>query len=66
MGEIIAFPSQRRAQRPEAHPSAGEANILFFLGVRYVRMDDPPAPESDSSSATGAAANRIKKRKRRA
>jgi hypothetical protein len=66
MGEIIAFPSQRPTQRTGAHLSAGEVKILFFLGVRYVRMDDPPMPATDSSPATGAAANRIRKRKRRA
>jgi hypothetical protein len=66
MGEIIAFPSERRARRLGTLPAAGEVKILFFLGVRYQRMDDPPLPESNSPLANGSAASRMKKRKRRA
>jgi hypothetical protein len=45
MGEIIAFGARSRAAAPP--PAPGEAQILFFLGVRYVR-DEPtkPAPRA--------------------
>lgn len=40
MGEIIAFrhAARRAGKTVEAPP--GGAQILFFLGVRYSRMDD--------------------------
>ncbi len=68
MGKIIAFPSgDGRMPRPETSRRAGsEAEILFFLGVRYQRVDDPPIPESTAPLASGGAAARHRKRKRRA
>lgn len=69
MGKIIAFPSGdgRPLRRPETSRRAGsEAEILFFLGVRYQRVDDPPIPESTAPLASGGAAARHRKRKRRA
>lgn len=40
MGEIIAFrPGARRAIKSVEAPPGG-AQILFFLGVRYIRMDE--------------------------
>lgn len=65
MGEVIAFDtSARRAQR-SAEPATGEAQILFFLGVRYMRMEEPhdPAPRR---AAGGGAKPSGGKRKRRA
>lgn len=66
MGQIIAFqPRETRAKRA-ATPEAEGAQILFFLGVRYLRLDENApasggqAPECDSS-AGGA-----RKRRRRA
>ncbi|HEY8261625.1 MAG TPA: hypothetical protein VIG55_10475 [Methylosinus sp.] len=56
MGEIIAFGARSRAAaRP---PAAGEAQILFFLGVRYVR--DEPTKRSPRARGGGG------KRKKRA
>jgi hypothetical protein len=44
MGEIIAFGARSRAAaRP---PAAGEAQILFFLGVRYVRDEPKRSPRA--------------------
>jgi hypothetical protein len=44
----------------------GEAQILFFLGVRYSRMEDPPNATSGAPVATGGETVRGKRRKRRA
>jgi hypothetical protein len=38
MGDLIAFRSQRPSH--EARPSGAGAEILFFTGVRYQRMND--------------------------
>lgn len=50
MGKVIAFQPRTRARNDVQQR---EAQILFFLGVRYVRVDDAsvneaakPAPES--------------------
>lgn len=65
MGEVIAFQTNaKQAQRAAATP-AGDAQILFFLGVRYVRADDPSTyatqtPEARNTPSGG------KKRRRRA
>jgi hypothetical protein len=41
MGKIIAFPAEtRRIAGARTPPPEGEAQILFFLGVRYSRLDD--------------------------
>jgi hypothetical protein len=40
MGEVIAFRKSARPSRRASEPPTGDAQILFFLGVRYVRMDD--------------------------
>ena len=40
MAQIIPLQSRARASRPEP-PHQGGAQILFFLGVRYMRMEDP-------------------------
>lgn len=64
MGEVIAF---RRREKPSRHSHAapaGDAQILFFLGVRYMRMDDPLdgfAPQTPASGKPGG-----RKRKSRA
>ena len=39
MGEIIAMTGPQRSVRRDASPEGAE--ILFFTGVRYVRMADP-------------------------
>ncbi len=39
MGELLAFRAQERASR-SVSPRAEEAEILFFTGVRYMRVED--------------------------
>ncbi|QGM44633.1 hypothetical protein [Methylocystis heyeri] len=65
MAQIISLQSRPRPARSAATPS-GEAEILFFLGVRYMRAEEPfltPGGEPEAHGAHGAGA---KKRKRRA
>ncbi len=65
MARIILL--QSRARQPRlASPPKGGAQILFFLGVRYMRTEEPfvtpgGAPEADGGHGAGT-----KKRKRRA
>lgn len=53
MAQIIDLESIRRT-RPtrETSPSAG-AEILFFLGVRYERMDAPAKPTGPAAGGIG-------------
>lgn len=47
MGELILFrPRPGRILQKDA-PQSREAQIMFFTGVRYERMIDPPAPADD-------------------
>lgn len=62
MGEIIAFPSNAR-RAPPAPPFPFEAQILFFLGVRYMRLDDAA---TKGAPHRGGEAGGGKKRKKRA
>jgi len=62
MGEIIAFSFKARPAAA-APPIVGEARILFFLGVRYVR---PEGTAPNAPSGMGGAASGGRKRKRRA
>jgi hypothetical protein len=39
MGELISFQREARRRLTTAPPD-GEAQILFFTGVRYCRVDD--------------------------
>lgn len=65
MGEIIAFPANARpANAARTPPPGGAARILFFLGVRYVRLDD--ATTTNAPHERGGEAGRGKKRRRRA
>ena len=66
MGEVIAFKASAKHARRAATPPDGDAQILFFLGVRYMRMDEwmnlsARAPDSRGGQPTGG-----KKRRRRA
>ncbi len=66
MGEIIAFPANAKpAEAARTPPHEGEARILFFLGVRYLRFDDATTT-TDAPHERGGEAGRGKKRKRRA
>jgi hypothetical protein len=67
MGEIISFPSNKGRLRRAAAPStAGEAKILFFMGVRYVKFDDSAIARSEPALKSRNATTRNRKRKRRA
>ncbi|HEY8066461.1 MAG TPA: hypothetical protein VIF40_17320 [Methylosinus sp.] len=54
MGEIIAFSSKARPAAA-APPLVGGAQILFFLGVRYVRQEDAADAAKESAAAKDAA-----------
>ncbi len=62
MCEIVPF---RIVGRPRAagSPPEGPAQILFFLGVRYVRHDDGADGPKDSASE-GGASRKGRRRKR--
>ncbi|TDX67131.1 hypothetical protein EDE12_101673 [Methylosinus sp. sav-2] len=62
MGELIAFSSRARSAAV-APPIVGEAQILFFLGVRYVRPEDAA---TKTPGGGGKATGGGRKRKRRA
>ncbi|MCI4680540.1 hypothetical protein K9U39_04005 [Rhodoblastus acidophilus] len=61
MGEIVPF---RIASRPRAvdAPPQGPAQILFFLGVRYVRDDGEKGGPKNRKSDAGARRTRRGKR----
>ncbi|MCC3247002.1 hypothetical protein LG047_17035 [Methylocystis sp. WRRC1] len=42
MGEVIAFRTRIKDAPNRAEPFNGDAQILFFLGVRYMRMEETP------------------------
>ncbi len=74
MAQVIPLQSRARLARP-ATQLKGSAQILFFLGVRYVRMEEPFAAldrrggECDSpvgADMHGGSLGGGKKRKRRA
>ncbi|MBU3890670.1 MULTISPECIES: hypothetical protein [Methylosinus] len=62
MGELIDF-SARARPAAAAPPIVGEAQILFFLGVRYVR---PEEAATKTPGGGGKASSGGRKRKRRA
>ncbi len=62
MAEIIPLPSGARAARLAPPPPPEGAQILFFLGVRYCRIEEPQHPvEKPRGEDDGG-----KKRRRRA
>lgn len=65
MGQVIAFrPRAKTLQQPPA-AMAGGAQILFFLGVRYSRMEEdrnhPASREPDQDSGQGGGRKRRKR-----
>lgn len=64
MGEVIAFQMREKVSRRASTPPSGDAQILFFLGVRYMRMDDLPGALETHTS--GGRPRGGRKRKRRA
>ncbi|HXY58467.1 MAG TPA: hypothetical protein VEH76_07790 [Methylocystis sp.] len=61
MAQIISL-EQRAQGRRHAAPIDGGGQILFFLGVRYTRMEEPPLHMLPSEPSEGGG----KKKKRRA
>jgi hypothetical protein len=66
MGQIIAFQTRSHEARRAPPPPGGEAQILFFLGVRYLRMEDSQPSAGGLAPDSGDRSNGGKKRKRRA
>jgi hypothetical protein len=62
MGEIVAFRKREKASRRASEPPTGDAQILFFLGVRYMRVEEPPETLTPVASGAG----RSRKRRGRA
>ncbi len=62
MGEIVPFHKARRL-RAAVNPPAGSAEILFFLGVRYVRHEDT-ADSSKKQNTERRAPGRARRKKR--
>jgi hypothetical protein len=55
MGELIMFqPREGRVSRSRADAVNAGAQIMFFTGVRYERMADPPALAAADSGAPPA------------
>jgi hypothetical protein len=64
MSNIIAFPSDAKRKRSAGPPRPNcEAEILFFLGVRYSRMTDPPHTASDAPNERSNNSTRSRRRK---
>ena len=67
MGEIVAFQQRVRSARGVAGPaSAGGAQILFFLGVRYARVEDGSLPPGENAPESGNGPRGGGKRRNRA
>jgi hypothetical protein len=67
MGDLIAFRSQRPSG--QARPSGLGAEILFFTGVRYQRMnEDLPSPNATpqhpQEGGKGGGPSRARRRRR--
>jgi hypothetical protein len=66
MGEVIAFRLRAKSSRePRATPT-DDAQILFFLGVRYARMEEPQVACETAAPDRGQGPSGGKKRKSRA
>jgi hypothetical protein len=63
MGEIIALRARATTARAAA-PPGGDAEILFFLGVRYMRMDEPLVASPGARDQSGAGKKRKRTRKK--
>ncbi len=66
MGEVVAFQTRRKPARQTNEPPTGDAQILFFLGVRYMRADESPETCSTLTPDHGHGPRGGKKRKSRA
>jgi hypothetical protein len=63
MAEIIPITSRARAARLAPKPAEG-AQILFFLGVRYMRVEEPPTVRGGAPGARGEAGGGKGRRRR--
>jgi hypothetical protein len=50
MGTVIAFQTRARSARKSSEGPGSDAQILFFPGVRYMRMDDARAAQARASA----------------
>ncbi|PPD44626.1 MAG: hypothetical protein CTY15_06690 [Methylocystis sp.] len=66
MGEVIAFQTRAKPARPASVAPTGDAQILFFLGVRYERAGDASGSGATLSPDHGHGPRGGKKRKSRA
>jgi hypothetical protein len=66
MGEVVAFRMRERKPREASEPPKGGAQILFFLGVRYMRMEEPQAAPGMISPGCGPSGGRKRKSRARA
>ncbi|MGD9542615.1 MAG: hypothetical protein AB7F41_02785 [Methylocystis sp.] len=66
MGKVIALQPRMRATSTRRRAPERDAEILFFLGVRYVRMEDAFADRSEACAPKSCdAPTRGGKRRRR-
>ncbi len=61
MGEIVTFQSGTRRRVSMPPPPQGTAQILFFLGVRYVRDEDENGGGSGERRAKSTTRSRRRK-----
>lgn len=67
MGDVIDFRKREKRSRRDNEPPTGDAQILFFLGVQYVRVDDTQQRVDGGASPTvNRGPSGGKRRKRRA
>lgn len=70
MGEVVAFQLREKASRDARTAPMGDAQILFFLGVRYARFEEPQGASEmnspDQGQGRGQGPSGGKKRKSRA
>lgn len=65
MGEVVAFRMREKTSRHQSEPPTGGAQILFFLGVRYLRAGEQPDAQESYSPDQGRGPQGGKKRKSR-
>lgn len=66
MGEVIAFRMREKHARHASEPPTGDAQILFFLGVRYMRMEEPLDALETQAPGRGPRGGRKRKSRARA
>ncbi|MBM3564174.1 MAG: hypothetical protein FJX16_00285 [Alphaproteobacteria bacterium] len=64
MGKVIAFQPRMKASPTRKGALERDAEILFFLGVRYVRMDDADQRTISEPKSCGAPPSGGKRRRR--